>query len=649
MHRPGYGPRVRASSLVGAVALLAAAGCTDRTLYGTVGQEPRIPDKVTLTGVLCTDNPATRAFPVKILFIVDSSGPMREAAPFAEHVLAMEQTVSQFLPIANVSVGVIRYATNAESLIQEQVGRVNSGFTRDDAQIDGALAGLRNGAGARDLSSALSLASSIVTGDVAQSELGPLSRTKYVLVHITSGSPSPPVPDTRCEGLFDEPPPICELAFFERQVRLLRDQVLGAGAAELAFHTVFIEPSHLEGLPCDPRDGDAQCGGAAGVVCARSGLRIDSGRCVQLCDPDAPVCDADPNRTTCASATLPDGSPIDYCARGERVCFDGVDNDGDGDDRDCTDPEYPYGCNGQDGCEQDCRSQCRTERLGIVMARAASGRYERIPYPDQASLSRIDFRSTQRPFVLKELLVYNRNAIPTPDGFVADSDADGLSDAEEAELGLNPLDADSDGDFFNDRLEHVLRSLGTLDPMTPDTLPDCEDETLDTDGDGLRDCEEKLLGTDRTLFDTDGDGFPDAVEFRSGTNALFADALDDLDLDGKSNGQELLAHTDPTSNDARVRAEQGYRYRITDLGIGEDLRACYDVRISNVTLVSTQDRGFGPGNNDIDVYFGQVPEGDLERFGVFYATQLSIQFLPPDFPVATGFDLQQGDFVLFEQ
>ncbi|MCA9617664.1 MAG: hypothetical protein KC731_01495, partial [Myxococcales bacterium] len=48
---------------------LVAGGCTDRTLYGKVGQEPRIPDKVTLTGVLCTDNPATRKFPVKILFL----------------------------------------------------------------------------------------------------------------------------------------------------------------------------------------------------------------------------------------------------------------------------------------------------------------------------------------------------------------------------------------------------------------------------------------------------------------------------------------------------------------------------------------------------------------------------------------------------
>ncbi len=625
-----------------------ATACTDRTLYGKVGQEPRIPDKVTLTGVLCTDNPATRKFPVKMLFIVDSSGPMREATPFGEHVLAMQQAIQQYLPVANVWVGVIRYGSDAESLIQEQRGRVVSGFSRDDALIDGALASLRNGAGARDLPSALSLARSIVTGDAFQEDLGPLSRTKYVLVHVTSGAPSPPVPPTRCEDIFAQPPDNCEVDFLEREVRQLRDQVRTLGAAELAFHTVFIEPSHLEGVPCDPRDGDAQCGAGAGLVCVRSGLQVNTGRCVQLCDPANPVCDADPNRTICAQADLPDNSSIDYCARGELLCFDGVDNDGDGEDVDCSDPTYPYDCAGADGCEVDCRSSCRAETLGVSMSLAGGGRYARISYADQTSFSSIDFRSTQRPFVLKELLVFNRNAIPTPDGFVPDSDADGLSDEEEAVLGLNPLDADSDGDFYSDRLEHLLRTLG-LDPMTPNSFPDCEDVVIDTDGDGLRDCEEKLLGTNRTLFDTDADGFPDWIEFRSGTNALFADTLDDLDLDGKGNGQEILAHTDPSSNDAQVRADQSYRYRITDLGIGPDERHCYDVRISNVTLVATEDRGFGPGNNDIDIYFGQVPEGDLEGFGIYYVSQLQVQFVPPDLPVVSGYDLKQGDFVLFEQ
>ena len=623
-----------------------SVGCTDRSLYGTEGQEPNLPDKIALEGVLCTDNPATRQFPVKILFIVDSSGPMRDTAPFGEHVDAMNQIIQQFLPIANVFVGVIRYDNRAEQLIVEQNGRMTSGFSRDDAQIEAAMANLRNGAGARDLAGAMSLARSIVTGDAFQAARGPLSRTKYVVVHVTSGSPAPPIASFRCDDLFQSPPDVCEIAFFEKQVRDVRDAVLELGAAEFAFHTVFIEAPIVEGAICDPRSGNEQC--ETGFTCVRIGGRVNSGRCAELCDSANPACTLDPQRPICATTSLPDRTTIDYCARAELNCFDGVDNDRDGNDRDCADPDYPYGCSGSGGCETDCRSSCRAERLGIAMSLGTGGRYERIPYADQTNFSRIDFRSTQRPFVLKELLVSNRSAIPTDEGFVIDSDADGLSDTEEALLGLNPLERDSDGDAYGDHMEHLLRTLG-MDPQIFTTLPDCEDRSVDGDGDGLTDCEEKLLGTDRTLFDTDADGFPDLVELVAGTNALFNDNLDDVDIDGVPNGLEIRGHTDVTSNDARVRGELAYQYQVTDLGIGQNERTCYAVRVSNVTLVATQDRGFGAGNNDVVVYFGQVPEGALGSFGIYYVAQLRVTYAPPEQPAVPTLDLQSGDFVFFEQ
>ena len=58
-----------------------------------------------------------------------------------------------------------------------------------------------------------------------------------------------------------------------------------------------------------------------------------------------------------------------------------------------------------------------------------------------------------------------------------DSDEDGLTDDEEAELGTDPNDADSDDD-------------------------------------GLADGNEVTLGTDPTSSDTDGDGFLDGEELR---------------------------------------------------------------------------------------------------------------------------------------
>lgn len=656
----GRSTSARGVLVLGALLLL---GCTDASLYGRVGQAPRLANKLTLTGLLCTDNPATRAFPVKILFLVDASGIAQEASPFAEHVQAIQAVLSQHLPNRFVQVGLIGYADRARSLITEPDGRIGSGFTRDEAQLDAALAELRNAAGVgRDLASGMSLVRSLVTGDAFLSERGPLSRTKYVIVHLTTGAPDPTIPAARCQDLFESVPEDCERAFLERSVRALRDEVLELGAAELVFHVVHLEPAQIEGAPCEPSQGSVDCQGpSAGLTCVPTGARPDIGRCVELCDPAAPACVESPVRPHCVEVPVPGGAVVAHCGRGidgpiETACFDGVDNDGDGQDVDCSSPAYPLDCDGTGGCEEDCLNQCRAVAIGVDMALAGGGGYERFATADQLTLARIDFRSTQRRFVLKGFIADNRAALATENGLVADSDADGLSDETEIRLsGLNaagqtitldPAEPDTDGDFFSDKVEHLLRTVG-LDPFLPSLPPDCEDPTLDRDGDGLRDCEEKLLGSDPTLFDSDADGIPDGVEFRGGTNPLVNDVLSDLDQDGIPNGREMSEHTDPTSNDARVRAELAYRYRVTSAGVTGDNRTCYDLRVSNITLIETLDRGFGAGVNDIDVYFGQVPEGDLDRFGLFSVAQVRIRFIPPEFrdPDTPALDLVDDDFV----
>ena len=638
-------------------ASLLGMGCTDASLFGEAGQDPSIANKLTLTGLLCTDNPATRAFPVKILFVVDTSGITQDAAPLGEHVRAIEAVLAQHLPNRFVEVGVVRYADRSQSLIVEPIGGANTGYTRDEAKIDAALVSLRNGGGGRDLAAAMSLVRSVVTGDVFQADRGPLSRTKYVVVHVTSGEPQPAIPNARCDEGFESPPPDCERAFLDAAVRSLRDEVLDLGAAEFVFHVAHIEPANVEGAPCDPQQGSVGCvGNSAGLTCVRTGARADTGRCVELCDPQAPICTRDPLRTLCAEIPVPDGSIVNYCSRPvETACFDGVDNDRDGSGPDCSDPNYPLDCSGN-GCEADCLGQCRAAVLGVDMSLAAGGGYERFPGVDVLTLGRIDFRSTQRRFVLKGFVVDNRNAMPTERGIEVDSDADGLSDETELRLrgmnaagvmvALDPRNRDTDGDGLSDRVEHLLRTVG-LDPFVPSLPVDCLDPFIDRDGDRLSDCEEKLLASDPTLFDTDADGVPDELEFRRGTNLLVDDILTDLDQDGIPNGEEITQHTDVSSNDAQVRAELAYRSRVTAAGVTTDLRSCYDLRVSNITLLETLDRGFGAGNNDVDVYFGQVPEGDLKQFGLFSVAQVRVQFLEPDFrdPATPALDLVDGDFL----
>ena len=100
-------------------------------------------------------------------------------------------------------------------------------------------------------------------------------------------------------------------------------------------------------------------------------------------------------------------------------------------------------------------------------------------------------------------------AVYNPQG--VDSDGDGLPDALEILLGLDPNKADTDGDGINDGDE-------------------------DFDGDGLSNRGELILGTDLRDPDSDGDGIADGIE--------------DPDLDRLTNGQEITAGTNPLVSDS---------------------------------------------------------------------------------------------------
>lgn len=91
------------------------------------------------------------------------------------------------------------------------------------------------------------------------------------------------------------------------------------------------------------------------------------------------------------------------------------------------------------------------------------------------------------------------------------TDGDHLNDGDEVDMGLDPLDRDTDGDGISDDADE--------NPLTPDGTPDPD---ADTDGDGLSDGEEANLGTDPNSEDTDGDGIGDASEAQAGTDPLDA-------------------------------------------------------------------------------------------------------------------------------
>ncbi len=115
----------------------------------------------------------------------------------------------------------------------------------------------------------------------------------------------------------------------------------------------------------------------------------------------------------------------------------------------------------------------------------------------------------------------------------ADTDGDGLTDDEEAELGTDPEVADTDGDGLDDGAE--VNDYGT-DPTTDDT-----------DGDGLTDGDEIDAGTDPLAEDSDGDGFSDGDEVAGNTDPLDAEdtpyaggyQIDDCRWDVESTGTAI--------------------------------------------------------------------------------------------------------------
>ena len=115
-----------------------------------------------------------------------------------------------------------------------------------------------------------------------------------------------------------------------------------------------------------------------------------------------------------------------------------------------------------------------------------------------------------------------------------DSDGDALTDAEEAQIGTDPLNPDSDGDGLLDGEEVKAYNTNPLNP--------------DTDGDLLNDAEElRVYRTDPNNPDSDGDELNDGEEVR---NTLTEPLNPDSDGDALSDGDEVLRRkTDPKKPD----------------------------------------------------------------------------------------------------
>lgn len=565
MRRNGRPAVRRLATLAAAAGILIGVGtCTETNIYHR-RLSPNIPNKVAISGRVCTDDPAQRQFPVKTMFIVDTSGSMSTNDPESRRWHATEDIINRYVTAANHEFAIISFASETRQLTQDLT--TGSGYTKNLAILREAVAqlGLVDSGARRDWLGALSLASSIFTGDLLTTNPGTRSRTRYVFIFLANGPPFPR-PD---------PPDIAvEKSRLRDEVEALLTFGAENGVAEVAMHTVQLD------------DRPGTCQGAPEYFCNATTPCPPNCAGGEVCQAPTPRCTDDPSVTCVDSA--------DCTAVCEYLSVCSTDN--------ATVCNIAENCCPTLVCDDAWGTSAfneETAELLKAMSTTGRGTFLRFTSAPKLNFWALDYDSSSTYFVKKAFIITNLNARSQDGAIVPDSDIDGMTDWEEACYGemlsgqceritrcscaldvwdnttnpagtdTDPAKADTDGDGLSDMLETLFATVN-LDPLRTDIPEACAVLSRpygDRDADGLNDCEEQVLGTDLTLFDSDRDGYPDRLEFLYGTNYMQPDNLKDIDMDGLNNGLELELHLDPQADDIEARSGDAYRYKVEDEGL----------------------------------------------------------------------------------
>jgi hypothetical protein len=555
--------------------------------------KPQVDDQLHITGRVCSKPPEDTNFPVKVMFIIDCSGSMQQTDEGDHRVEAVRQVVRRYANNPQVKFNIIKF--------NGRVTQLTSGFqslTGNEADVFGGQ-GLLEADSMTDYQGGLGVAYQALLRDMQGSSLTELTRTKYVIMFFSDGTPDPV-----CFGCVEDPPnhprysPACH-EDLHLVCTLMDDIVLDLD---------YLEPGMFPML-----EGGADYN--------------HNYQLFQLVDDIMELKDAfHVGEIRLHTAFL-------YCR----------DQFGNPTTPLCVAAELAYNLDPDRG-----------RALLREIAKRGNGTFRDFTSGQDVNFLNVDYTSIKRNYGAKNLIVENINAFPNYDRFLPDSDSDGIIDQSEQSQALTVgvdsfLMKDSDRDGYQDWIEEKMVSSGfdIFDPAKPE-IP-CGDLS-DSDGDGLNGCEEALFETDNKLVDSDFDGFPDLMEIRAGLDPLRNDTMEDLDSDGNRNGDELLYHTHPGRSDPDLFRDHRYWYQMKKTDDSALGRNCYSFDIRHVTLVTTGDRqGTGNGGyNDILVWFDQASYDDPFDPGLFRVACVRAQYYAPDLkiPVDGVITLTDKDFVI---
>lgn len=585
----------RSSSALGVVLLgLALAGCPRTTLIGeNVDAGP--PSTLTATGRVCTSAPDPSSFPLKLVVLVDQSGfscvtdpPGAQASvglcdqvavtppgvSRPARVRALERLLGQLQGSPQVSVAVLPYDANVRGVWTASGANLAGPL---QVRVDAMQADL--GVLASDLQGALARAHALIAAEVEQAAPAVLARTRYRVVILSNGPPSP-----RCalndalDRYADDVSPTGVWADTDGEACNLIDP---SGATTLAGFVAGADRnqdgqllntvSRLRALQAERHVGE---------------VRVDTRLLFNL-DTFA-ACGAACERWFGQTVRWPGLTPAPSVGAWARVSAKSV-------------------------------LERLAERGGGTYAEAVSSAELAAFTLDSLELSSLAAENVQKALIPQAL-----RSTAAGGAWVLDDDGDGLSNDAEARAGSDPSAPDTDGDGFDDHLE-VTRAATAFDPLVRD-LRGCDPVSpltthcvaRDSDGDGLSQYAEAFLQTDPTLADSDRDGLPDGLEVRWGLDPRARlDRLADSDGDGVTDFDEVRGGSAPGEADPSFPRVQ---VQSTELAPSSDGRSCTDFTITGLPMLPVARAGPVPaGVNLFKVWFAEAPRGVPEDVGSWSA------------------------------
>lgn len=210
-------------------ATLLLGACTKTELVGLPPPKKKpIDNKLTVMGSFCTEDPLAVEFPVKLLFVVDTSQSMDVTDPpdptqnnESGRMTAVLDVIRSYAGVPGVEIAIQTFNGTVDDATQGFQPNVE---LDEVAYLMEAAADLNFAGGKTDYGSALDLAYQTVLTDTQKADDRMRARSKYVVIFVSDGLPDPFIP--RDEVL--------------TAVKRLQDLEKERRLAELRFHTLYL-------------------------------------------------------------------------------------------------------------------------------------------------------------------------------------------------------------------------------------------------------------------------------------------------------------------------------------------------------------------------------------------------------------------------